>query len=402
MPSVIGTPVETVVTGTATPAFDYDATVNAGELLIYHVTARNNTSETQAINTPTGLTRLQDGGGAGFQRAVAVFSKIADGTEGGTTITFVMDLSNNHRCTITRFSGAGGVDISSVASGFPSTGAFDGPALGEPSVNNCLILQLLSHQSLAANPEPSGYTQIYLHTNTQTANVAASLAQTTAASISAQGWDTSGDAGDSHATAFALAIAPAAASGPTIDTQPTNQTVTAPATATFTVAATAGSGSLTYQWEVNTGSGYSNVSTGTGGTTASYTTAATTTDMTGYLYRCQVTDDGGTVASDAATLTVNAAVLNPGITSDLIKEPNLPDTNVDNASNVTVRVWHGATITGAPDEVLTDQSVTSGRLEFEVTGPAVGAAISYQARWLVGGADRFFEVLNVAATDLDA
>jgi hypothetical protein len=94
-----------------------------------------------------------------------------------------------------------------------------------------------------------------------------------------------------------------------IATQPVNATVTAPATATFTVSATNdASATMTYQWQVRQGSGsYANVSTGTGGTTASYTTAATVVGMSGYTYRVIVSATGGDpVTSTAATLTVNA------------------------------------------------------------------------------------------------
>lgn len=100
-----------------------------------------------------------------------------------------------------------------------------------------------------------------------------------------------------------------------ITTQPTNVSVTTPATATFTVAATGGTPSYTYQWQRSTdsGSNWSNVSTGSGGTTTSYTTAATTVSggnaNNGDQYRCVVTDSAGTPAtvnSNAATLTVSA------------------------------------------------------------------------------------------------
>lgn len=96
--------------------------------------------------------------------------------------------------------------------------------------------------------------------------------------------------------------------GPTINTHPANQSVTAPTAATFTVAATTSGGTLTYQWQVNTGSGWANVSGGSGATTASYTTVTTTTGMSGYQYRCIVNDASGVpVNSNAATLTVSAS-----------------------------------------------------------------------------------------------
>jgi hypothetical protein len=96
-------------------------------------------------------------------------------------------------------------------------------------------------------------------------------------------------------------------SGPTITAQPTNVTKFTSETANFSVTAT-GSGTLTYQWKVSTdGSTYNNVSTGSGGTTDSYTTATL-----GYLdnadyYKCNVTDSGGNTDSDAALLTVLGA-----------------------------------------------------------------------------------------------
>lgn len=115
----------------------------------------------------------------------------------------------------------------------------------------------------------------------------------------------------------------AAAAGPTINTQPSSQTVTAPGTATFTVAATASGGSLSYQWQrsINSGGSWSNVTTGTGGTSASYTTAASSVTggsaNSGDQYRCAVTDSNGTVNTSAATLTVNAAAA--GLTSSPLK-----------------------------------------------------------------------------------
>ena len=93
-------------------------------------------------------------------------------------------------------------------------------------------------------------------------------------------------------------------SGPDITGQPTSQTVTAPASATFTVAAT-GEGTLSYQWQVNDGGGWENIS---GATSTSYNTGSTTTALDGYQYRVNVTDDNDTVTSNAVTLTVEAAV----------------------------------------------------------------------------------------------
>ena len=90
-------------------------------------------------------------------------------------------------------------------------------------------------------------------------------------------------------------------------TQPTGSTVCVGATATFTAAATGSS--LTYQWQVSTdgGTNWANVSTGTGGTTLSYTTPATTAAMNGYQYRLNVFSCTPTpIVSNVVTLTVNS------------------------------------------------------------------------------------------------
>jgi hypothetical protein len=101
----------------------------------------------------------------------------------------------------------------------------------------------------------------------------------------------------------------------TIGTQPASISRTAPATGSFTVAATiAGVGTLTYQWQVAESTApttWTNVSRGSGGTTATYTTGVTqvavsaSVDSNGDKYRCVVSATGSTsVTSSAATLTV--------------------------------------------------------------------------------------------------
>ena len=82
------------------------------------------------------------------------------------------------------------------------------------------------------------------------------------------------------------------------------------------IAALAGAGSLTYQWQVAESTAntvFTNVSRGSGGTTASYTTGVTqvapsaSVDSNGDKYRCVVSSTGSTsVTSNAVTLTVTA------------------------------------------------------------------------------------------------
>ena len=89
---------------------------------------------------------------------------------------------------------------------------------------------------------------------------------------------------------------------PAITDQPDNATVTVGQTATFTVAAS-GSEPLSYKWQESNSSGnWADIS---GATDATYTTGATTTSMSGYQYRCVVSNSAGSVTSEVATLTVN-------------------------------------------------------------------------------------------------
>jgi hypothetical protein len=90
-----------------------------------------------------------------------------------------------------------------------------------------------------------------------------------------------------------------------------------------------------------------------------------------------------------------------GINTPLLKEPNVPNANVANATNVTVNIWHSATISGAPDEVLTNQSITDGILTFPVDAE-LNTMVSYIARWTADSEPRFFRVLNVPVIDRDA
>lgn len=112
---------------------------------------------------------------------------------------------------------------------------------------------------------------------------------------------------------FGLTIS-AAGTAPSITVQPANQTVTAPATGSFSVTATGTS--LTYQWQVSSdgGSTWANVSTGSGGTTSTYTTAATVLGDSGKKYRVIVTGDTSPAATSngSSTLTVQTV---PAVTT---------------------------------------------------------------------------------------
>ena len=96
---------------------------------------------------------------------------------------------------------------------------------------------------------------------------------------------------------FTLSVTVSAgASGPTIGTQPTNQTARIGATATYTIAATTSGGTLSYQWKFNG----SNVGTNS----ATYARSGVVLGDHGGSVTCDVTDSNGTTTSSAASLTV--------------------------------------------------------------------------------------------------
>ena len=127
---------------------------------------------------------------------------------------------------------------------------------------------------------------------------------------------------------------------PSFTTQPADVAVTEPATASFTVAAT-GTPAPTLQWQVSTDGGttWSNVTTGSGATSATYTTAVTAIGMNGWRYRAFATSSAGTAASNAGRLTVNAVAS--------------PPTFTQHPSNATVPSQTSATFTVVTNAVPT-------------------------------------------------
>lgn len=92
--------------------------------------------------------------------------------------------------------------------------------------------------------------------------------------------------------------------GPTVNTQPSNQAVCAGSNATFSAAFT---GAVSYQWQVSTdgGTNYANVPAGGNGT--SYTANSVTTASNNYRYRILANGQCGITTSAFATLTVQTA-----------------------------------------------------------------------------------------------
>ncbi len=154
----------------------------------------------------------------------------------------------------------------------------------------------------------------------------------------------------------------------TITTQPQSVSVTEGQSATFSVAASGDN--LRYQWQINSGNGWSDI---TGATDASYTIDRTTTAMSGNQYRCIVIGDGGETTSSAATLTVRP--YEPPYTGKYSYELS---TSVGDHGSLTVDRYategEKVTITVTPDEAykLDDLSVTAGGKDVELTANSDG------------------------------
>jgi hypothetical protein len=103
--------------------------------------------------------------------------------------------------------------------------------------------------------------------------------------------------------------APPTVTGPSITTQPQNQTVAVGSSAGFSVTA-GGTAPLLYQWQ----KGGANIS---GATSSTYTTPATVAGDDGSVFQVVITNGAGSVTSSQAKLTVTATPPSTGATSDI-------------------------------------------------------------------------------------
>ncbi len=93
---------------------------------------------------------------------------------------------------------------------------------------------------------------------------------------------------------------------PSIGTQPSNASVCTSSNTSFSVVATGTS--LSYQWQVNTGTGFTNITNGgiySNATTATLNVTGAHSAMSGYTYRCNISNSCGNINTSSVSLTVN-------------------------------------------------------------------------------------------------
>ncbi len=172
-----------------------------------------------------------------------------------------------------------------------------------------------------------------------------------------------------------------------VTTQPTNSTICSGNSTSFTVVASASG--LTYQWQVNTGSGWSNVTnTGiyTGATTATLNLATPATSASGNQYRCVLSSScAAPINSNSATLTVNVA---PAITAQPTNSTVClgSNTSFSVAATGSGIVYQWQVNSGSGWSNVINTGIYSGATTSTLALTAPTASVStYQYRCVIGG-----------------
>jgi hypothetical protein len=158
---------------------------------------------------------------------------------------------------------------------------------------------------------------------------------------------------------------------PSITTNPSSTSITSGSTATFNAAATTtDTGTISYQWQQSAdGINWNNVSTGSGGTTTTYTTAALTSGSSGTQYRCMAINTlntfYSTTNSATATVTVSVIKTTPSIATSLISGM-VNSTSYRGVTNITLTATVPGTIS-----VYANGKVAFGCRNIPITTTAV-------------------------------
>ena len=257
--------------------------VTAGQNATFNVAATGNP-------TPTYQWQLNTGSG---------WNNISGATSTSYTVTATISTQNGYqyRCVVSNSQGTVYSNVATLTVNFAPSITFQPP-------NQIVNAGQLTAFSISASANPAPTYQWQLNTGSGWNNIggATGTSYTVGVTTSTQsGYQYRCVVSNSQGTVYSNVATLTVNFAPAITTQPTNQTVTSGQNASFTVTAN-GNPAPTYQWQVNSGSGWVNIG---GATNATYTLTGTTTNQSGNQYRCVATNLQGTVNSNAATLTVN-------------------------------------------------------------------------------------------------
>ncbi|SFC71080.1 reprolysin-like metallopeptidase [Spirosoma endophyticum] len=174
-------------------------------------------------------------------------------------------------------------------------------------------------------------------------------------------------------------------SPPTLNDQPASATITAGQSVSFTAATTGDN--LTYQWQINTGNGFTNLTndpTYSGANSGTLTVSNATTALSGYQYRLLVSSGICSATSGVAMLTVNGKQAD--LTPIIYTTPSLTYGNtlisvvvdvfevngVSTTAPVTVRISRESRLTLGFDPTITTlglKSVNNQAWRFDGTNP---------------------------------
>ncbi|MGM8363766.1 hypothetical protein ACSV4D_17780, partial [Flavobacterium sp. ARAG 55.4] len=115
---------------------------------------------------------------------------------------------------------------------------------------------------------------------------------------------------------FRLFEAPSC-TNPTVSSNPPNRTICNGNNTTFSITAT---GATVFQWQVNTGSGFTDITNGgvySNATTSTLNITGATAGMSGYQYRCVAKDGSCSTNSNSGTLTVSSISTAIGVQSNV-------------------------------------------------------------------------------------
>ncbi len=165
---------------------------------------------------------------------------------------------------------------------------------------------------------------------------------------------------------------------PTVSINPTTQSVAIGSTVSLTAAATSNP-TASVQWQVNTGSGFTDITDNglyVGSSTGKLTINGATADVNGYLYRAVFTNSAGTATTSAATLTVDFSptiITNPA--SQLVNVGDTASFTAAASSSPAATVqWQVNTGSGFAN--ITDDSVYGGSSTGTLTITGATAAMN--------------------------